>query len=151
SRLRDFDPAVLEDLLLEREAVRMTLMRTTLHLVTAADARRLRVVMQDVCERGFKSSPFQRQIEGLSLPELLDAGTEIVEARPRASGSGPGCAIFGPMWPASGHGCERIATTPGGSSWTSRMASSRPATRQSRSASWANTTTSSSPTRTGPG
>lgn len=82
SRLRGFDPVDLERLLLERHAVRMTLMRTTLHLVTAADAGPLRAVMQDACERGFASSPFRRQLDGIDLDALLAAGTEIVEARP---------------------------------------------------------------------
>lgn len=82
SRLRGFDPADLERLLLERHAVRMTLMRTTLHLVTRADAGPLRAAMQDACERGFASSPFHRQLGGIDLGALLVAGTEIVEARP---------------------------------------------------------------------
>ena len=82
SRLRGFDPAALERLLLERSAVRMTLMRTTLHLVNAADARPLRQVMQDACERGFRSSPFHRQLQGIDLEALLAAGTAIVEERP---------------------------------------------------------------------
>ncbi len=84
SRLRDFDPADLERLLLERRAVRMTLMRTTLHLVTAADAGPLRAVMQDVCERGFGASPFRRQLDGIDLDPLLAAGRTILEARPRS-------------------------------------------------------------------
>ena len=83
SRLADFDPADLERLMLERKATRMTLMRTTLHLVTARDARRLRAVMQGVCERGFASSPFRRQLDGIDLEALLVAGTAVVEDRPR--------------------------------------------------------------------
>ncbi len=82
SRLRGFDPAELERLLLERRAVRMTLMRTTLHLVTAADARVLRGVMQGVCERGFQSSSFRRQLGGIDLDAVLAAATEIVEGLP---------------------------------------------------------------------
>jgi len=83
SRLRGFDPAGLEGLLLDRDAVRMTLMRTTLHLVTATDARVLRAVMQDVCERGLRSSPFQRLIEGVDLSALLTAGAAAIEEQPR--------------------------------------------------------------------
>ncbi len=84
SRLRTFEPAALEKLLVERDAVRMTLMRTTLHLVSATDALRLRAVMQVVCERAFASSPFARQLDGIDRDALLDAGAAIVAAEPRA-------------------------------------------------------------------
>jgi hypothetical protein len=42
SRLRDFAPADLSGLLARREAVRVLLMRRTLHLVSARDCLRLR-------------------------------------------------------------------------------------------------------------
>ncbi len=83
SRLHDFESVALERLLLERGAVRMTLMRRTLHLVTARDAPHLRAAMQAVCERGFRSSPFRRQIEGIDLDAVLAAAITIVEERPR--------------------------------------------------------------------
>ena len=63
---------------MERAVVRMTLMRTTLHLVTARDAVRLRPVMQDVCARAFASSPFRRDLEGLDLEAVRQAGFEIL-------------------------------------------------------------------------
>jgi hypothetical protein len=97
SRLRDFQPAALERLLLEREAVRMTLMRTTLHLVTARDAPRLRAAMQAVCERGFGSSPFRRQLDGIDLDALLAAGTAAVEDRPRTVAELG--AVLAELWP----------------------------------------------------
>jgi len=82
SRIRGFDPAELEAMLLERRAVRMTLMRTTLHLVTARDAWRLRAVVQPVCERGFRGSPFARRLDGVDLEAVLAAGVEVLETRP---------------------------------------------------------------------
>lgn len=97
SRLRGFDPAVLETLILERQAVRMTLMRTTLHLVMSDDAPNLRSVMQDVCERGFASSPFRRQLDGIDIDDLLVAGRAILEERPR-SVSELG-RVLGERWP----------------------------------------------------
>jgi len=98
SRLRDFDPVELETLILERHAVRMTLMRTALHLVTADDARVLREVMQGVCERGYQSSAFRRQLEGIDLEELLVAGAAIVDEWPRTvSELG---RILSERWPA---------------------------------------------------
>src|SRR5215216_4084466 len=42
TRLEDFDPAELDELLAEREAVRGWLMRSTLHLATARDFLALR-------------------------------------------------------------------------------------------------------------
>ena len=51
ARLADFDPLELSGLLERREAVRMVLMRGTIHLVTADDAARLRPVVQPVLDR----------------------------------------------------------------------------------------------------
>jgi hypothetical protein len=85
SRLRDFDPEDLARLIQDRKAVRMTLMRTTLHLVTARDAPVLRAATQDVMERGFRSSPFWRNVDGMDLELLCAAGPELVEERPRTS------------------------------------------------------------------
>ncbi len=82
ARLRDFDAASLETLLLERRVVRMTLMRTTLHLVTARDATVLRSATQSVCELGFRSSPFRRRLDGVDLDTLCEAGIALVEDRP---------------------------------------------------------------------
>ena len=97
SRLRGFDPADLEARIVERRAVRMTLMRTTLHLVTADDATALRAVLQDVCERGFRSSPFRRRLEGVDLDELLVVGAAIATERPRTiSELG---SLLGERWP----------------------------------------------------
>jgi hypothetical protein len=83
SRVENFDPEALSALIETGEAVRMTLMRCTLHLVTARDARRLRPALQPVCERGFfKASPFGRQLEGIDVEALLVAGRALVEERP---------------------------------------------------------------------
>jgi DNA glycosylase AlkZ-like len=97
SRLERFDPETLERLLLERAAVRMTLMRATLHLATAADAQPLRAAMQDVCERTFAASPFRRRLEGLDLAALLEAGRGLLEDRPRTIAE-LGTALAG-RWP----------------------------------------------------
>jgi hypothetical protein len=80
SRVRDFEPGQLERLFVERAVVRMTLMRTTLHLVTARDAIRLRPVMQDVCARAFASSPFRRDLDGIDLEAVRRVGFEILSA-----------------------------------------------------------------------
>ena len=82
SRLSRFDPESVETLLLERQAVRMTLMRTTLHLVTAGDARQLRPVMQAVCERGFGGSPFAKSLRGVDVGEVVRDGAALLAGRP---------------------------------------------------------------------
>ena len=74
SRLQDFDPAELSRMTEDKEVVRGTLMRRTVHLVTADDFLVLRPVMQDMVERGYASSPFAPQIQGVDLDELLAAG-----------------------------------------------------------------------------
>src|SRR5262245_32831848 len=55
SRLDGFDPAELSRLIEGRRAVRMTLLRATIHLVTAADCLAMRPVLQPVSERVFYS------------------------------------------------------------------------------------------------
>jgi hypothetical protein len=83
SRVEGFDPAELSGLIERGDAVRMTLMRCTLHLVTARDARRLRPPLQSVCERGlFKGSPFGRQLDGIDVDALVAAGRALVAERP---------------------------------------------------------------------
>jgi len=83
SRLRGFDPGELEQLVLERAVVRIPIMRTTIHLVSAADAVTLRSLTQPVLERTFRSStPWHRQLEGVALEELVALGRTMVEERP---------------------------------------------------------------------
>ncbi len=82
ARVRDFVPAALEGLLLDRAGVRMTLMRATLHLATSRDAPVLRAATQAVCERSFASSPFRRRVEGLDLDAVCAAGATLVEEHP---------------------------------------------------------------------
>jgi hypothetical protein len=82
SRLRDFDPDALGRELLERRLVRMTLLRSTLHLVTSDDALRLRPLLQGMLERAFASSPFAKSLAGVDLAAVLARGVELVEREP---------------------------------------------------------------------
>jgi len=82
SRLVDFDPGQLARGLVERRLVRASLMRSTIHLVTGDDARGIRPLVDPVLGRGFRSSPFARDLEGLDLAELLAVGRDIIERRP---------------------------------------------------------------------
>ena len=84
TRLDGFRPDELSRLLTERRAVRATLMRGTIHLVTAGDALALWPVVRAVAERVFTGSPSRRDaVTGLDLDALLAAGRALVEERPR--------------------------------------------------------------------
>ena len=87
TRLDDFRPEELADAVTGRRAVRMSLMRTTLHLVSARDALLLRPLMQPVLERGWASSPFARLVSGIDKGELVDAGRAFLEQQPQTIAS----------------------------------------------------------------
>ena len=69
SRLEGFDPNELGRMLIEREAVRLTLMRGTMHLVTVRDAVLLRPLVQPAVERAHNGA-FGRRMGGVDPEEL---------------------------------------------------------------------------------
>jgi hypothetical protein len=81
SRLEGFRPDDLAELLLARKAVRIGLMRGTIHLVSAQDCLALRPVLQEVLERGLRAN-FGRQLTDVDRAELARAGRALVEDRP---------------------------------------------------------------------
>jgi hypothetical protein len=81
SRIEDFRQDALSDLLRNRQVVRMALMRSTLHLVSARDALRLRPLLQPVMERSLKGV-FGKQLTGIDQEALAAAGRALVEKRP---------------------------------------------------------------------
>jgi Winged helix DNA-binding domain len=81
SRIEGFDPHELGRMLTEREAVRMTLMRGTVHLVTVRDALQLRPLVQVVIERSHNGA-FGRRMGGADLPELERAVREELHGEP---------------------------------------------------------------------
>jgi hypothetical protein len=86
SRLQDFRTDDLAKLIVDRKAVRMGLMRATIHLATARDALAFRPVLQPALERTFQSgSPFGRQLVGVDMERLLKIGRELVDERPLTS------------------------------------------------------------------
>jgi hypothetical protein len=82
SRLVDFDPSRLSRLIADRDAVRIGLMRTTLHLVTTRDALGLAPIMDAVLQRAYRSSAFPRQIGDVDPEAVMVAAREFLEATP---------------------------------------------------------------------
>ena len=81
SRVEGFEPDELTRLMEGREAVRMSLLRATLHLVTARDALALRPVVQPVLERTWSGSGFARMLDGVDVGEVIAAGRAALTER----------------------------------------------------------------------
>nr|WP_237418117.1 winged helix DNA-binding domain-containing protein [Actinomadura rayongensis] len=77
TRLRAFDPATLNDLLVDRQVVRTHLMRRTVHLVTAADALAWRP-RHDAMLRQRVLATYRKELEGVDLDDLAKAGRTIM-------------------------------------------------------------------------
>jgi hypothetical protein len=97
TRLASFDPGQLAAMTESGEVVRGTLMRRTVHLVTADDYLALRPVMQDMVERGYASTSWAKQIAGVDMRQLLAAGRAFVEEQPRTTAELRDA--LGPRWP----------------------------------------------------
>jgi len=74
SRVEDFDPAQVSHALTDRRAVRVLLMRGTIHLVTAADCLELRPLMQEMLDKITRTSATSREAAGVPRTDLAAAG-----------------------------------------------------------------------------
>ncbi len=83
TRLAGFRTDHLAELLAQRAVVRTHLMRNTIHLVAAGDGVAVRRLMQPFLDRSFASSVFARNLAGIDLPALLDAGRALLQDGPR--------------------------------------------------------------------
>jgi len=81
SRLARFDPAAAGAALVARALVRVVLMRSTIHLVSAADALALRGVMQPMIERRTETT-FGRRLAGLDRAALAASARRLLDAQP---------------------------------------------------------------------
>ncbi|WP_336320146.1 winged helix DNA-binding domain-containing protein [Streptomyces lavendofoliae] len=85
TRLAGFRVGDLSRLVSDRQAVRLVLMRGTLHLVTARDCLRLRPVLRGPLERQLAGA-FGKHLTGLDLAEVAALGRELVEKEPLTLG-----------------------------------------------------------------
>lgn len=82
ARLAGFEPEHLAAPMRERRVVRTSLMRCTIHTVTAADAVALRPVMQPVLDRTFAGTAWGQRLRGVDVAALEAAAAALVEAQP---------------------------------------------------------------------
>ncbi len=82
SRLDPFRPEELSDLITSRKAVRMAVMRGTVHLVTASDARAFRPVVQPVLDRTLVATSFGKDVRGVDREALIATGRAAIEKEP---------------------------------------------------------------------
>jgi hypothetical protein len=86
TRLEGFEPEALAGLISDRSAVRIALMRATIHLVTARDCLALRPVVHPVLERTlYSSSPWGKGVAGMDIDELLAYGRALLTGQPRTN------------------------------------------------------------------
>lgn len=84
SRLERFAPDDLGQLLLDRDVVRIVVMRATLHLVTADDCLLLRPLMQPVLDAELaRHSDHGPAVAGVDLTPVLDFAKTLLAERPR--------------------------------------------------------------------
>ncbi|MBT2385138.1 winged helix DNA-binding domain-containing protein [Streptomyces sp. ISL-11] len=81
ARLDGFDPEELSGLLASRAAVRIAVMRSTLHLVGARDCLTLRALCQPVQERSFRGNQGKR-LTGVDLSRVAALARDLVAERP---------------------------------------------------------------------
>jgi hypothetical protein len=83
TRLEGFQTDDLADRLCSRAVVRIALMRSTVHLVTARDCLALRPVIAPVLERQLWSgSPWGKRLDGIDPVALVAIGREVLDERP---------------------------------------------------------------------
>ena len=81
SRVAGFERAALERALAQRRVVRMALMRSTLHLVTARDALAWRPLLATVGARGLQASR-GKLLQGLDLAQVAARAAVLLGERP---------------------------------------------------------------------
>ncbi|MDQ6884721.1 MAG: winged helix DNA-binding domain-containing protein [Candidatus Dormibacteraeota bacterium] len=83
SRLKGFEPTELATLITKRRAVRLGILRNTLHLVTARDCLRLWPLFQPLLERQLQGSSFGRHLVGMEMRAVTTEATRLMQQQPR--------------------------------------------------------------------
>lgn len=99
TRLEGFRTEELSGLISDRRAVRSSLMRATIHLVTDRDFLALRPAVQPVLEHDvYRNTTYGKEhLIGLDVDAVLAAGQALLEARPRTAAELR--RLLGPRWP----------------------------------------------------
>ncbi|MGC5257964.1 winged helix DNA-binding domain-containing protein [Gordonia sp. DT218] len=79
SRINDFDPAELDGLLTDREVVRMALLRSTVFLIDAEDARWIRPIAQPLLDT--EVAIHERRLAGTAAADVLAEAAELLTGR----------------------------------------------------------------------
>jgi hypothetical protein len=109
ARIDAFRPEELSALIESRAALRVPLLRSTIHLVTARDCLTMRPIFASVLARTFGSTAFAKDIEGVDRAALLTMARALLEERPRTRAElGP---ILSERWPDRAPGSLAQAAT----------------------------------------
>ncbi|MBU8915926.1 winged helix DNA-binding domain-containing protein [Bacillus sp. FJAT-29953] len=81
TRIEEFRPEDLSSLIQDKKVVRLSLMRSTIHLVSSQDSLSLRPLVQPVQESVLKSS-FGKALNGLDVQAVVDTGRSLIETNP---------------------------------------------------------------------
>jgi hypothetical protein len=83
TRLADFQPGTLADALVDRQVVRIALMRGTVYLVSAADACFLRPLIQPLLDRDLRTNTqHARHLTDLDLAKFTDTARHVLAGQP---------------------------------------------------------------------
>lgn len=83
TRLEGFQPDELADLINTRRAVRLGLMRNTIHLVTARDALAQRPLYQPLFDRAWQTTGFGRNLVGIDMRAVIAMADALMAEKPR--------------------------------------------------------------------
>jgi len=83
TRLEGFEPDQLADLINTRRAVRLGLMRNTIHLVTARDSLAQRPLYQSLFNRAWQTTHFARNLVGIDIRAVIAKANALMEEKPR--------------------------------------------------------------------
>ncbi len=140
SRLQAFRPEELAELMLSRQAVRSTLMRGTIHLVTVRDCLAFRPLVQSIMERRYVTGrAFGRRLKDVEVHQVTAACVELLRSGPLTRSELK--ARLAERWPA-----PRLACWSWSANGSSTSAFGLPSTGTSISMPTAPTCTSSTET-----